>query len=86
MALTIWTIGHSTRSLEEFINLLQIYGVEAIADVRSFPVRVNTPTSAKTFWSKPCANAGLGMSGFRYWTMSKASTEYLCPGGLSGAH
>lgn len=37
MALTIWTIGHSTRSLDEFIHLLQIYGVEAIADVRSFP-------------------------------------------------
>jgi uncharacterized protein (DUF488 family) len=34
--LAIWTIGHSTRSLEEFIVLLQVYGVEAVADVRRF--------------------------------------------------
>jgi uncharacterized protein (DUF488 family) len=34
---TVWTIGHSTRSLEEFIALLDQYKVEAVADVRRFP-------------------------------------------------
>ncbi|TKA92064.1 DUF488 family protein [Halopseudomonas bauzanensis] len=34
---TIWTIGHSTRSIEEFIALLHHYRIEAIADVRRFP-------------------------------------------------
>lgn len=34
---TIWTIGHSTRTLEEFLGLLREYRIEAIADVRSFP-------------------------------------------------
>jgi uncharacterized protein (DUF488 family) len=34
---TIWTIGHSTRSLETFLDLLNGYQIEAIADVRSFP-------------------------------------------------
>ncbi|MEO6798879.1 MAG: DUF488 domain-containing protein [Rhodanobacter sp.] len=34
---TIWTIGHSTRALEEFVELVHEYKVEAIADVRSFP-------------------------------------------------
>lgn len=34
---TIWTIGHSTRTLEEFVGLLDEYGIEAIADVRRFP-------------------------------------------------
>jgi uncharacterized protein (DUF488 family) len=33
----IWTIGHSTRSIEEFLSLLAEYGIEVIADVRSFP-------------------------------------------------
>lgn len=37
MSHTVWTIGHSTRSFDEFTNLLRIYGVDAIADVRSFP-------------------------------------------------
>jgi uncharacterized protein (DUF488 family) len=34
---TIWTIGHSTRALDEFISLLDVYRIEAIADVRRFP-------------------------------------------------
>lgn len=34
---TIWTIGHSTRTLEEFLGLLAGYRIEAIADVRRFP-------------------------------------------------
>jgi uncharacterized protein (DUF488 family) len=36
-ATTIWTIGHSTRPSEEFVDLLQAYRIETIADVRSFP-------------------------------------------------
>lgn len=35
--LTIWTIGHSTRSIEAFVALLQHHRIEAIADVRRFP-------------------------------------------------
>ncbi|MEO8993487.1 MAG: DUF488 domain-containing protein, partial [Rhodanobacter sp.] len=34
---TIWTIGHSTRTFDEFLGLLTEYGIQAIADVRSFP-------------------------------------------------
>ena len=34
---TIWTIGHSTRTLEEFRGLLDEYRIESIADVRRFP-------------------------------------------------
>ncbi len=34
---TIWTIGHSTRTLEEFLALLADNGIEALADVRRFP-------------------------------------------------
>jgi uncharacterized protein (DUF488 family) len=33
----IWTIGHSTRSIEEFLSLLAGSHIEVIADVRSFP-------------------------------------------------
>lgn len=34
---TIWTLGHSTRSIEDFIALLRHYRIEAVADVRRFP-------------------------------------------------
>lgn len=34
---TIWTIGHSTRSIEDFIEMLNAFGIELLVDVRSFP-------------------------------------------------
>lgn len=34
---TIWTIGHSTRSISEFIELLKHYSIHLLIDVRSFP-------------------------------------------------
>src|SRR3984893_13359583 len=33
----IWTIGHSTRSLDEFVAMLKSFQIECIADIRSFP-------------------------------------------------
>src|SRR4029078_10290859 len=33
----IWTIGHSTRTLEEFLELLSETKIQALADVRQFP-------------------------------------------------
>jgi len=32
--LTLWTIGHSTRSIEEFIGLLAQNGIELLVDIR----------------------------------------------------
>jgi uncharacterized protein (DUF488 family) len=34
---TIWTIGHSTRLLEEFIEILRSFDIELVADVRNYP-------------------------------------------------
>jgi len=34
---TIWTIGHSTRSIEELLAVLNVHGIETIVDVRRFP-------------------------------------------------
>jgi uncharacterized protein (DUF488 family) len=36
-SLTIWTVGHSTRSIAELVDALAPYGIEAVADVRRFP-------------------------------------------------
>lgn len=37
MTRTIWTLGHSTRPLEELIAILQAASITTIADVRRFP-------------------------------------------------
>ena len=34
---TIWTIGHSTRSFEEFEGILRSFNIELVADVRNYP-------------------------------------------------
>lgn len=35
--LKIWTIGHSTRTLAEFLELLTVNDIEMVADARSYP-------------------------------------------------
>jgi uncharacterized protein (DUF488 family) len=35
--ITIWTIGHSTRKAEKFLELLQAHEIKVLVDVRSFP-------------------------------------------------
>jgi uncharacterized protein (DUF488 family) len=32
-----WTVGHSTRSGEEFVEILKAHGVEVLVDVRTYP-------------------------------------------------
>ena len=34
---TVWTVGHSTRSAEEFGQILLTHGIQVLVDVRSFP-------------------------------------------------
>ncbi len=43
MALTIYTIGHSTRSIEELVELLRAHGVERVIDVRTIPRSRHNP-------------------------------------------
>jgi len=37
MLWTIWTIGHSTRTIDEFLGVLAAYDIELVADVRRYP-------------------------------------------------
>lgn len=46
-SLTIWTIGHSPRTIEEFIDLLRRYPIEILVQCSTFPARVASLTSIK---------------------------------------
>lgn len=37
MSKKLWTIGHSTHPIEEFISILHAYHIEMLIDVRSLP-------------------------------------------------
>lgn len=34
---TLYTIGHSTRTIEDFLDLLTAYSIEELVDVRTIP-------------------------------------------------
>jgi uncharacterized protein (DUF488 family) len=55
----IYTVGHSTRSLEELIALLQEHGIEVLADIRSFPSSQRFPHFHKDSLSQQLPKAGI---------------------------
>lgn len=43
MNITIYTIGHSTHTIDEFINILHAFEIELVVDVRSIPGSRHNP-------------------------------------------
>jgi len=41
--MTIYTIGHSTRSLDELVAALRAHGIAKLVDIRSFPMSRRMP-------------------------------------------
>src|SRR5690554_3028828 len=37
MAATIWSVGHSTRTLSELVEIISPFGIETLADIRRYP-------------------------------------------------
>lgn len=56
---TIWTIGHSTRTLEEFLDLLNTQHIELLADVRSHPGSRKFPHFNQDALAQSLEDAGL---------------------------
>ncbi len=40
---TVYTIGHSTRTLDELVAALKAYGIRTLVDIRSFPMSRRMP-------------------------------------------
>jgi uncharacterized protein (DUF488 family) len=55
----LWTIGHSTRPLEEFLAVLAHYEIQAIADVRRFPGSRRQPQFGQDALSDALATRGI---------------------------
>src|SRR5665213_1753268 len=63
---TVWTIGHSTRSLEELVNILHSFQIEIVADIRSFPGSRKFPQ-----FNKENLEISLPENGIKYVTIKK---------------
>ena len=60
---TIWTVGHSTRSSEEFLAVLDAYRIEAVADVRRFPGSRRLPQFGADALAEALAAHGIAYTG-----------------------
>jgi uncharacterized protein (DUF488 family) len=66
------TIGHSNRTLEDFLALLKAHGVERLVDVRTVPRSRHNPQFNRETLPEPLAGAGIeyfhmpGLGGLRH--------------------
>jgi len=56
---TVWTIGHSTRSLEEFVSILKSFDIQTLIDIRTFPGSRRYPHFNKESLSKSLHEVGI---------------------------
>jgi uncharacterized protein (DUF488 family) len=60
----IWTIGHSTRSIEEFLDLLARQAIRILVDVRAIPFSRHNPQFNKDALSKSLEKAEIAYHHF----------------------
>jgi uncharacterized protein (DUF488 family) len=58
---SLWTIGHSTRTLDEFTAALQSFSIQTLVDVRRFPASRRNPQ-----FKTDALKKGLHQAGIRY--------------------
>lgn len=58
---TLYTIGHSTRTLEELIEVLQAHSIQTLVDIRSFPMSRRLP-----YFSRESLEKALPAVGIKY--------------------
>ena len=56
---TLFTIGHSTRSLEELVEALQAHSIQTLADIRSFPMSRRLRHFNRESWEETFPVAGI---------------------------
>ena len=57
---TVLTVGHSTRSIETFIEMLHAYGVKRLVDVRTVPRSRHNPQFNRDALPATLLQAGIG--------------------------
>lgn len=56
----VYTIGHSTHAIEEFIEMLIAHGIELVIDVRTVPKSRHNPQFNSDLFEKSLKAAGIG--------------------------
>jgi uncharacterized protein (DUF488 family) len=67
MASPFFTIGHSTRAVTEFVDLLKAQGIRIVVDFEPFRDHVQTRNSTTTFFRKRLRKTRSAMSASPRW-------------------
>jgi len=59
MSAVLWTIGHSTRPIDEFLRLLKTHDIEILVDVRAIPHSRHNPQFTTDALGRSLASAGI---------------------------
>lgn len=82
----VLTIGHSTRPVGEFVELLKTHGVTMLADVRTVPRSRHNPQFNRETLPQTLADAGItyvhvkGLGGLRHAVAGSVNTGWRSPG------
>src|SRR5437867_8701523 len=57
--LTLWTIGHSTHAIDDFVGLLRAHDIAVLADVRRFPASRRHPQFNANALAQALREAGI---------------------------
>lgn len=80
--LRIFTIGHSNRTIEEFINILKAYKLKLVVDVRTIPKSRHNPQFGGKRLAKSLAKQGIeylhmtGLGGLRHTNKASANKAW----------
>lgn len=80
--MTLWTVGHSTRPIDDFIALLQAHGIRRLVDVRTIPRSRHNPQFNQDQLSVSLAGAGIqyvhmpGLGGLRHARRDSINTGW----------
>jgi uncharacterized protein (DUF488 family) len=55
----LYTVGHSTRSLDELVETLQAHSIETLVDIRAFPMSRRLPQFNRESLAKSLPAAGI---------------------------
>ncbi len=78
----IFTIGHGTKSIDEFIGLLKAYAVKRLVDVRTIPKSRHNPQFNKEILPKSLKKAHIGyihingLGGLRHAKKNSVNTAW----------
>ena len=80
---TLYTIGHSTRTLDELIETLRAHGIQTLVDIRAFPASKRLPQFNREFLEKALPEASIAyvwmkaLGGYRKKTLAESPNVAL---------